>query len=465
LGLLLLQSLEAAAFAALLFALHPVHIESVCWVSASDELLYVTFFLTSIFIFARFRDGDRRKLGAPWLYVLLWGAALLTKETAVALLPVFPIMAFLENKGTQPLRNRALGAIRVCIPTFLTAAVYLVARFLVLRRFGTEIGQHTWRQVFFTGVDLLAFYIEKLIIPFHLSPFYANPVLSDLSLKICGTILLVAIAIPMACWITIRYEPLVGLATSLILLPIVPALVGVRIFRDGDLAHDRYLFLPSVGICLLFGLAFKYCWLRIPFPRQLTAVLGTILLLALGWLNFCQQSYYRDDDAFFKRGLEVGPTNSLVMAYLGDRYLGEGKKELGLAQLREASTISPDNPEALFHLARGLFETKHYAEAEPYLRRLSQDNRISWPRRSLLTLSLAQTELQLGKLSSAETTLQGLATTNDSLRGVHQSLGALYEIQGKLPEAQREYEREFQVSGDIRSRRRALVLERQGGRM
>jgi len=157
--------------------------------------------------------------------------------------------------------------------------------------------------------------------------------------------------------------------------------------------------------------------------------------------------------------------DSLVMAHLGDRYLGEGKKELGLAQLREAYTTSPDNPEALFHLARGLFETKNYVEAEPYLRRFSQDNRISWPRRSLLTLSLAQTELQLGKLSSAETMLQGLATTNDSLRGVHQSLGALYEIQGKLPEAQREYEREFQVSGDIRSRRRALVLERQGGRM
>jgi len=88
LGLLLLQSPEAAAFAALLFALHPVHIESVCWFSASNELL------------RRFSFSPDLGMGSVQVrkYVLLGGVALLTKETAVALLPVFPMMAFLEDR-------------------------------------------------------------------------------------------------------------------------------------------------------------------------------------------------------------------------------------------------------------------------------------------------------------------------------------------------------------------------------
>jgi Tfp pilus assembly protein PilF len=461
LSLATLRNLEAASFASLLFAVHPIHIETVCWISASNELLYSLFFLGSIFMFTRFLNANPLQPVGLWPSVLLWGAALFTKETAVALLPVFPLWAFLKkNNATPPRQARILQALRTCVPFVATAFFYLLVRSLVLHRVGTEIGQHTWRQVLFTGVDLFQFYINKLFLPLHLSPFYTNPVLTEQSLKIWITISLTVGVVALVSRVAIRYEPLVGLALSLILLPLVPVLVGIRIFRDGDLAHDRYLYLPSVGLCLLAGLLFKRIWAASTSARWVAASTGVILMTVLVGLNLSQQAYYRDDEAFYKRGLEVGPTNSLVMAFLGDHYLGQGKNDLALEQFRHAHDISPDNPEVLYRLARGLFETKNYAEAEPYLIQISRDPNLPASRRAVLALSLGQTQMRLGELSSAQSTLRELEVRNDTLRGVHQSLGALYELEGKLFDASREYEREFQISGDLKAHRRAIELNR-----
>lgn len=459
-SLYLLKNLEAAVFTGLLFAVHAIHIESVCWASASNELLYSLFFLGSIFVFVQFLNSGPQATAKRWLSVLLWSAALFTKETAVALTFIFPLWAFLQAENIIPLKTRIIGALRTCVPFFLTVVAYLVIRVSVLRRVGTEIGPHTWREVLFTGIDLFRFYMLKLFVPLHLAPFYSNPVLSGQTLSIWATIFLTIAGIAVVCWIAIKREPLVGLAVTLILFPLVPVFVGIRIFRDGDLAHDRYLYLPSVGACLLLGLGFKYCCDHSNSLRRLAECLGIAIVIVMGLLNVSQQSYYRDDEAFYERGLEVGPTNTLVMDFLGDYYLGQGKNELALEQFRRASKISPDNSEVGYHLAHGLFETKNYAEAEPYLRRLSQDPSVSQSRRNLLALSLGQADLRLGKLFSAQTTLEALSVSNDGLRGVHQALGALYEMQGRYSEAQREYEREFQVSGDLKSQRRALVLQR-----
>lgn len=457
LSLTLLKNLEAAAFTSLLFAIHPIHIESVCWISASNEPLYSLFFLASIFMFTRFL-GDPHKPMGLWLGVLLWGGALFTKETAVALMPVFPVWTYLNDSSADRPQRKILRALRVCLPFFETALVYLGIRLMILHRFGTEMGRHSWKEALFTSMDVFRFYVLKLLFPLHLSPFYSNPVLSAPTIKIWLVILLGVIASALACWFAIRREPMLGLAVSLVILPLVPALVGIRLFPDGALAHDRYLYLPSVGLCLLAGLLFKRLWTAPKFSRWVVGGVGAILAIVLLALNISQQSYYRDDESFYKRGLEVGPGNALVMGFLGGLYFKQGKSDLGLQQFRHAYDVAPDDPEVTFHLADALFETTNYAEVEPLLIQLSQDSRLPFSRRALVALSLAKAQMRLGKLSAAESTLRSLIGVNDTFRGVHQTLGALYEMQGRLSDAKREYQREFQVLGDPELERRALQL-------
>jgi Tfp pilus assembly protein PilF len=456
-SLTLLKNREAAAFTSLVFAIHPIHIESVCWISASNEPLYSLFFLASIFLFTRFL-GDPHRPIALWSSVLLWGAALFTKETAVALMPVFPMWTYLKDCSAARPQRKILRALRVCLPFFVTALGYLGIRSMILHRLGAEVGRHTWRQVLFTAIDVFRFYVLKLLFPVHLSPFYSNPVLSAQTAKTWLTILVALIGSGLACWFAIRREPILGLALSLMILPLAPVLVGVRIFSDGTLTHDRYLYLPSVGLCLLAGLLFKRLRTGPKSSRWVAGGAGAILAIVLLALNISQQSYYRDDESFYKRGLEVGPANTLVMGFLGELYLNQGKNDLALQQFRHAYEVAPDDPEVIYHLASGLFQTGNYAEAEPFLYQLSQDARLPFYRRALIALSLARTQIRLGKLSSAESSLRLVMVLNENLQGVHQTLGALYEMQGRLSDAKREYERELQVLGDPELERRALEL-------
>src|SRR5215831_7996469 len=87
-GLIFLDSIEAAGFASLLFSVHPIHVETVSWVSAADELIYSAFFLSSLLAFIRYLDlpdEDRSKRFVLAFGLALWTAALFSKETAVAL--------------------------------------------------------------------------------------------------------------------------------------------------------------------------------------------------------------------------------------------------------------------------------------------------------------------------------------------------------------------------------------------
>jgi tetratricopeptide (TPR) repeat protein len=315
---------------------------------------------------------------------------------------------------------------------------------LILHRFGTEIARHSWKEVLLTDIDLVRFYAIKLLFPIHLSPFYSNPVIASPSIKICTTALFGAAIIALALWIGLRREPIVALAMSLILLPLLPVLVGVRIFRNGDLAHDRYLYLPSFGLCLLLGLLFKYFWSRAAGRRWLVASVAGLVLTTLLGLNLTQQRYYHDDETFYKRGLEIAPNNTLVAGFLGSYYFRQGKFDLGVQQFRHAYEVSPESPEA--------------SEAEPLLSKLSSDTKIAESRRAVLEVALGQTQIRLGKLPAAQATLEPLLTTNDNLRELHRTLGTLYEMEGRLYDASHEYEREYQVSGDLQAHRRAIFL-------
>jgi Tfp pilus assembly protein PilF len=252
----------------------------------------------------------------------------------------------------------------------------------------------------------------------------------------------------------------VGVAAGLLFLPLLPVLVGVRVFRFGDLAHDRYLYLPSVGLCLLVGLGAKRLAARRNATRYVLAPLGTAVLIVLVWLNVTQQSFYRDDESFYRRGLQIGPSNALVMDFLGNYYMRQKQPQLALEQFKRASVIEPENANAQFTYAKGLFETKQYEVAEPYFIATAQSTGLSEERRELSTLCLAQIQIHMGNLSRAEETLLGLQSVNPSHPLLHDTLGTLYEVQGRLSDAQREYVSEFKISGTPASREKAIRLSR-----
>jgi len=460
LSLLLFGSKEVALFAGILFAIHPIHVEAVSWISASEEILYTDFFVMSFLLFARGLASNAKRSPTFWPSLFLWLAALLSKETAVALLPIFPLWAFAIDKGEGDSKRRARKALRTTVPFLLAAGAYLIVRSIVLGSFGFGSGRHSWFSVLLTGLSLVPFYMGKLIYPTHLSPFYEHASLSALnsSVFLGGAILLVYIGVLFMA-LGQRREMVVAVV-CLLTLPLIPVLAGLRIFRDGDLVHDRYLYLPSVAICLIVGAVLKFFWAKSKPIKIAVATAFAAICVASCWLSASQQAFYCNDESFFKRALAIGPKNSLVMTALGASYQREGKENLAIQEFERAHDTSSDDLDALYHLARALFESKRYVDAEPYLSQLVEDPRTTIGDRGIFSLSLAQTEIRLGKLPSADSVLQSMAPEYDTLKGYHQARAVLYEREGKFGDAKTEYLREYQVSGDRSSQRRASELQR-----
>ena len=124
-GVAFLDSPIAASAAALLFAVHPVHIEDVCWISAANEMIYTGFVLCSLLLL--FYGNRQPRPAYIWLSLAAWGAALFAKETTIALLPLFLLLAYFEwprSYKKNPKTAFAFAAV---------AAAYLVARWIVLQ--------------------------------------------------------------------------------------------------------------------------------------------------------------------------------------------------------------------------------------------------------------------------------------------------------------------------------------------
>src|SRR5258708_11186287 len=392
----------------------------------------------------------------------LYGAALLSKETAIAALPIFALVWWLiaNQDKTEPASDRLRGALRIAAWYTIPAALYLAGRWFVLGGIGIEEGKRGYREVFLSSPDIIAFYLQKLIWPIGLAGFCANTPSCWMTVYVCLTIVVLLLGLGLFIWLTYRFSGLFALAGAVIVLPLLPVIVGIRVFDQGNLTHDRYLYLPSMGLCLLLSLGVKKAWPNVR-ARSVTLVVCVPVMAVLAYLTVRQQRFYHNDEAFYRRAIEVGPQNALVMGYLGDLLLEDGDNERALEWFERGVKTAPNDPNAKFHLARGLMETRQFSAAVTYLKDLGYGTQPIAPRRrSAILLSLANAQLQLNQPEAAEQTLLDLATFDFRFPGLHRTLGILFQRVARIEEAQREYALEFQISSDAESRRQAVAPAR-----
>ena len=371
----LLDHAFAAGCAAFLFAIHPAHIEAVSWVLANNEMLYTIFFLSSLLLLSRSLRESRKSY--LWLSLGAWMAALFTKETAVALFPVFFWLAFFEMKATSDWMVRLKCGFFVTLPYAVTTTGYLAARACVLHvgmigSAGTIAGR-PWPTVLFSSAQVGADYIRKLLWPAGLSPTYDTHLLSTGTFQMW---LILGFAVCSLCalaWTAKRY-PLVGIGASIIVLPLLPVLYGMRFFANRELVQDRYLYLPSVGLCLIFGLIVKHVSAAPPEKRTVFTAAGIAYGACFLWLLFAQQGYYASSLRIDQRVLELQPDSVGVLDALGRAYLAEGRPDLALPEFARAYQLAPFNIETRSGLGESLYHEGRYWEARQFLEELARSS-------------------------------------------------------------------------------------------
>lgn len=401
----LFGDLLPALMAAALFALHPIHTESVAWVAGITDLELSLFFLLTFLLYMRLGDRAKASSLAQTGILLAYALALLSKEQAL----VLPFLAaayehfYRPERGGTPLRTK----LSRYAPLFLLAAAYLGFRVFALGGFAPSVSRPDliWSSTLFSALALIGQYLWKLIWPLQLSAFYVFHASQSLGEAPVIAGLIAAIAcIALFVWLWRRHRTasfgLLWMAAT-----IAPVL-NARWMPAGVFA-ERYLYLPSVGFCWIIAWAVGEIRSagsgagsagRLSILRQAVPIAVGLLAVLYGVHTVHRNRDWRSDEVLYTRTLEQQPDAQIIRTNLGALYFDRG--DLASAEREWTTSLGPMRPYASTLTNLGLLRSRQqrYDEAIEYFQRaISERPKYMSPHKNL-----AKTYADMGRDQDAE---------------------------------------------------------------
>ncbi len=302
----LIKNKEAAILAALLFAIHPMHVESVTWISERKDLLYTTFFLLSLITYNRFIKEEKKSL-LIWSVVFML-LSCLSKPAAVALTPVLFLLDYYSGKKID--LKSVLQKIRFLFLSLLFGVVALITQ----SNSGSMsmVAEYSFIDKFFFVCYGLAFYIVKLFAPLHLSSMYLYPIKDNGLLPMeyyLAPILIVGLMFLIFKLKRIQKELIFGLLFYFFNLAMVIQVVPV----GKAIVAERYSYVPYIGLFLIFSRVYVLIKKNElgNTQKKISVMYGVIaLFVAL----FCVTTWnrnkdWKDSNSLFSSYIKIYPDN------------------------------------------------------------------------------------------------------------------------------------------------------------
>ncbi len=366
--------LIAAGLTGLLFGLHPLHVESVAWVSERKDLLCALFFLLSIRSYLDYVNVQRDQGGSRlfWLnsrYLLsliLFVCALASKTMAVSLPLVLLILDWYPLGRIRSL-NDATVRVMEKIPFLAASLGIAVVSIVAQKSLGALSMMATtplWSRVL-VAFRAQAAYLVMMIFPTHLIPIYPYPrVISLLSVEY-ATAIVVFLAITAGCIRSAGKQSVWLAAWSYYVITLFPTLGIVQVGVHS--MADRFTYLPSIGLFLLIGLGAAWLWgwaKSRKAAQRIIAVSALVLVFALSFLTLHQISVWRTSADLWNHVIGSGTYNPMAYNSRGHMYKDRGDYDRAIADYGVAIAQEPAQAEYLVN--RGVA----YAEKGDFQRAL-----------------------------------------------------------------------------------------------
>jgi Tfp pilus assembly protein PilF/uncharacterized membrane protein len=427
----------AAACAALVFAVHPVHVEAVVSVVGRAELL------SALFVAAAWLLRGRR-----WLSLLLFACGLLSKENAI----VLPGLMLIEDLCSRGQRPGARAALRAVTPYLLLAAAFVALRILVLG-FPLASGTGPFAGVsshdrILTAVAVIGRYLWLLLYPSSLSADYSFNQMPIVSTALDAGFLAGAAGIALSLvfvWLLRRRAPGVALGIVVTFVALLPT--SNLLFGTGVVMAERLLYLPSTGFCLAAGAAMEWAASSafVASRRRVTAAACLMTLLPVSLMavrSFMRTRDWRDPVSLFEATVRSSPRSALARFGLATAYQGEGRLQEAELEYRRSLEISPDRAETHYNLAALLAQSGRPSEAiEEYRAAIRLEPGNQQAHNNLGPLYEAQ-----GKLDEAEAEYRSAIGAAPGRPGPYFNLGVLLEARGRVAEAIEAYRDEVRIA-------------------
>jgi protein O-mannosyl-transferase len=369
---LLLQRLTRlparSAIVAALFALHPLHVESVAWVAARKDVLSTLFLLATIYLYARWveRPGRWRyaALGIVYAFGLMSKPMLVTLPFVLLLLDHWPLGRFAETPAAPRPLLRRLGQLALeKAPLFVLAGMSSAITLVVQSGAMKGLAHLGALERIANAAQSYLRYLGMTVWPAKLGVLYPMPPHIDLAAgALAGAIVL---GVSVAVLRSAGRLPYLFTGWFWYLGTLVPVIGLVQV---GFQSHaDRYTYVPLIGIFIAVVWAVAELTAKRRSTRLLAGAAAAVVVALLSVRTWFQLDYWRNSEALFERTLEVAPENPYIHYNLAT-VLGElGRYPEAAAHFREAVRVQPELTEGWTQLALVLAAQGDLAEASRVL--------------------------------------------------------------------------------------------------
>lgn len=372
--------LVPSAAVAVLFALHPLRVESVAWVAERKDVLSVFFGVLAIVAYERYCRQPRLSaylaVAVSLLASLLAKATLVTLPVLLLLCDVWPLARSSSNKATD---KGAMGTKGDPFPRWPWSRLVLEkAPLLVLSLVFVAVTIWTQSPVITSdsllpllrarvpnAIESIVAYVRDTVAPDHLHPVHVHPGLSALRPHVLTAAILGLIAVGIVATKTRRCVPAAAFGFAWFLISLSPVLGVVK--QQGFQARaDRFTYVPHVG--LLVALVWLAEWMadRLGMSQWTRSVFYGILAFACVLQTERQLTHWRNSDALWSHVLALEPENTHALAQLGAHRFRHGQDADAEQLLFDAIWIEPGLVWPRMYLAQIYFTAKDYRRAQYY---------------------------------------------------------------------------------------------------
>jgi protein O-mannosyl-transferase len=366
-----------SGFVTALFALHPLHVESVAWIAERKDVLSAFFFLLALLAYVRYVEqrGTGRYLLVltPFALGLMAKPMLVTFPFVLLLLDYWPLHRWGAEDGPAtgpPAAGRvhastrwqaAGGLILEKLPLFLLSAASCIVTFQVQKSGGAVSTLEMMPVLLRIGNAVTAYggYLAKTLWPAGLTPLYPFPARFPVGEAVGAGLLLAWVSV-MAVRLRRRY-PFLPVGWFWFLGTLVPVIGLVQVGMQA--MADRYSYIPVIGIFIMITWAVSELAEKFRLPRIVCATGALLVILGLSAATWLQIGHWRNSRELFAHTLRFTNNNFYALKALGNALHGEGRVDEAINVYREALRINPGYAECHNDLGAALGAQGKLAEA------------------------------------------------------------------------------------------------------
>ncbi len=427
-------ALWRSALVAVLFALHPLHVESVAWVAERKDVLSGLFFMITLWAYTAYVqiksvDVGRRRLR----YMVALGSFALGLMSKPMLVTIPFLLLLLDYWPLGRMTRGTLSSlVKEKIPFLVISAVSSVVTFLVQREARIPMVVCTMSERIGNALVAYARYLGKTLWPVNLANPYPHPGQWPLLDVVLAGLLLAAVC--SVVWWWGRRFPFVFTGWFWFLGMLIPVIGLVQV--GSQAMADRYTYLPLIGLflALVWGAARVLAELKL--PRLAGGVIVAVTLVVCGVRARDQVHYWRDSESLFGHAIAVTKSNWLAYYNLGWSADEAGRVDEALGYYRRAVEIKPTYPEAQNNIGFTLARRGQPAEAVPYFEAALRAK----PGFADAGDNLGVALLQLGRKEEAIAQFEQVLQHNPNHLGALNNLGNALSAKGAWEQAVQYYE-------------------------